>query len=758
MKRLLPVMVSVLFAELIYSQQLPEKQEVISTLKLVNDYWIQNHPDPGNNEWARAAYFTGNMELYKTYPKRNYKNYADLWAENNNWSLNGGSHTRNADNQCAGQTYIDLYWLDTIKQDYKIAEIDSSITTMLSWNKIDDWWWIDALYMAMPVFARLGAEHNDTTFFNRMYAMYRDTKIRRNLYNSTSGLWYRDESFAPPYTTPNGFDSYWSRGNGWVFGAHVRILELLPDTNINRTEYIETFQKMAQALKVRQRDDGFWNVSLDDPDDYGGPETSGTSFFTYGIAWGINNGYLDSTTYYPVVAAAWEGLTQTAVHEDGYLGFVQGVGSNPSSSQPVTYETTTDFGVGAFLLAGSEVVKLAPGKMPEPPVFFMDSVIVINRNTIQVFFNDTVDEASGIIISNYSIPDVIILNAKPGIEKTSTILSISDLTVGEHQLTIENISSKAGKFVENGEYIRFIYSGAASVTASSYEEGTDNRPERTVDFDFNTRWSAEGLGEWILYDLGKTETVSSVDIAFYMGNARQAYFSISLSVNGIDFTEVYNGESGGTTVDLENFDFPDQNARFVKITGYGNSFNLWNSYTEVRINIIPGDATLSELSIDSGSLDPEFNRYTTHYKAFVPKGTTSVTVTAIANDTVAAVSGTGVIDITSGIASANILVIARNESDSMTYIVEIVVDTTSNQINNGAVTKLISVYPNPFKDKFYIDLEGKYTCIMYDSNGNQLLEEIKQNNGTIYLPGKSGVYYLKIISNNQTKTIKLIKL
>ena len=161
-------------------------------------------------------------------------------------------------------------------------------------EKSDDWWWVDALYMAMPVFARLGVLNNDTAYFNRMYEIYTNNKVTRGLYNTTENLWYRDEAFDPPYLTPSGQDCYWARGNGWVIAAHARVLQILPSNEKHRAEYIETFQKMAYALKDRQRTDGFWNVSLDDSTNFGGSETSGTSFFTYSIAWGINNHFLDS--------------------------------------------------------------------------------------------------------------------------------------------------------------------------------------------------------------------------------------------------------------------------------------------------------------------------------------------------------------------------------------------------------------------------------------------------------------------------------
>jgi hypothetical protein len=49
------------------------------------------------------------------------------------------------------------------------------------------------------------------------------------------------------------------------------------------------------------------------------------------------------------------------VHEDGRLGYVQGTGKEPKDGQPVTFDHMPDFddyGVGCFLLAGTEVYKL----------------------------------------------------------------------------------------------------------------------------------------------------------------------------------------------------------------------------------------------------------------------------------------------------------------------------------------------------------------------------------------------------------------
>jgi unsaturated rhamnogalacturonyl hydrolase len=136
------------------------------------------------------------------------------------------------------------------------------------------------------------------------------------------------------------------------------VLDVLPATDPHRAEYVQTLQQMAAALKADQQPSGFWSVDLGDPSVYPGPETSGTAFFTYGIAWGVDHGILDPAVYGPVVAKAWNAMAATSVQSDGSLGYVQGPASGPSDSQPVTARSTASYGVGAFLLAGSELIRM----------------------------------------------------------------------------------------------------------------------------------------------------------------------------------------------------------------------------------------------------------------------------------------------------------------------------------------------------------------------------------------------------------------
>lgn len=389
---------------------LPDKAQVVNAGVAANSYWIANHASPGNNLWARSVYNLGNIEFYKVYRDTQYYNYALKWAEANKWSVSGGPSTSNADNHTCGQTYYDLYRLSGKRDAGMISAIKAALDYRIANNpKSDDWWWIDAMFMAMPTFARFESEYGGGIYSEKLYALYRNTRDslvvtsrkylypdeyrakygwgpivkgyeeRCGLYNKRDHLWWRDWGFQPgvppkkdpndkmrtdvPKHSPDGKCIYWSRGNGWVLAAMARTLQALPASDPHRADYEEVLRSMSAVLKHIQREDGFWNMNLADSTHFPGPETSGTALFTYAMAWGINNGILDRAAYMPVVAKAWHGLTTLALEPSGRLTRVQNVGEGPIA--PSRLNADVDFGVGAFLLAASEVAKLASGEWPE---------------------------------------------------------------------------------------------------------------------------------------------------------------------------------------------------------------------------------------------------------------------------------------------------------------------------------------------------------------------------------------------------------
>jgi len=356
----------------VYGQKLPKKGQLLEQLRLANNYFMEKWPDAGKtiitnkerpaNIWTRAVYYEGLMALYSIDKDQRYHDYAAQWGEKHQWAPARDLFTRNADNQCCGQTYIDLYRLD--KKPVQLKAIKENIDAMVNSEEVNDWDWIDAIQMAMPVFVKLGVTLNDTKYFDKMYALYSHTKNKeggKGLYNPQDKLWWRDKDFVPPYKEPNGEDCYWSRGNGWVVAALVRVLDELPASDPHYQEYLQDLKDMLGALAPLQRKDGFWNASLHDPTNFGGKEASGTALFTYGMAWAINKELVDKNTYMPIVQKAWKALSKESLHENGFLGYLQGTGKEPKDGQPVTYTSKPDFedyGLGCFLLAGTEVYKL----------------------------------------------------------------------------------------------------------------------------------------------------------------------------------------------------------------------------------------------------------------------------------------------------------------------------------------------------------------------------------------------------------------
>lgn len=349
-----------------------DKKELLKKLRLANDYFVKKWPDTGksiitnrerpSNIWTRGVYYEGLMALHAIDPQQHYYDYAVSWGNNHKWGLRNGIQTRNADDQCCGQTYIDLYLID--KKEERIKDIKASIDLMVASDKVSDWTWIDALQMAMPVFAHLGVIYQDNRYFEKMYQLYTHSKTKEGgtgLYNPEEKLWWRDKDFLPPYKTPAGKNCYWARGNGWIVAALVRVLSIMPENAPHRAEYEKMLLDMLSALLPLQREDGYWNVSLTDPTDFGGKELTGTALFIYGMAWAVNTGLVRSKTYNTSITKAWNALQSECLHQDGFLGYVQGTGKEPKDGQPVTYTSKPDFedyGLGCFLLAGTEIYKM----------------------------------------------------------------------------------------------------------------------------------------------------------------------------------------------------------------------------------------------------------------------------------------------------------------------------------------------------------------------------------------------------------------
>ena len=365
------------------------QQEVLQAAQKANDYFMTKYSDPTlptnvkkvrpSSLWTRAVYYEGLMALNAVDPQQRYIDYALTWANFHKWTPRNGVNTCDADDQCCGQTYVEL--LPYTGKDYKellgnvIANLDHQMVTPNDKKNataktkgtqpsLYGWWtWIDAIQMAMPLYMQIAKLTGDTKYRDHAFKMYlwSRNECGGGCLNTKEGLWWRDADYVAPYKEPDGKNCYWSRGNGWVYAALVRSMNQLSPKDKAYKQFKKDFILMSEALLKCQHEDGFWHASLVSDAVYPTPEMTGTSLFLYGMSWGINNGILKADIYRSACDKAWSAL-KSCLHNDGFLGWNQGTGKDPSAGQPVTFTSVPDFedyGTGCYLLGLSEYYKLS---------------------------------------------------------------------------------------------------------------------------------------------------------------------------------------------------------------------------------------------------------------------------------------------------------------------------------------------------------------------------------------------------------------
>ena len=324
--------------------------------------WQLAHPsshDPW--DWTQAAFYTGVMAFTRVTDDGKYVAAMRTMGEKNLWRP--GLRPGHADDYAVIATYAKLYQVD---RDPKMLKPAIALFNFLASRKYDEplaWGnaietrelaWCDALFMGPPALAAMTAATNDKRYIDLANRLW--WKTTEYLYDKEEHLYFRDSRYFEP-REPNGKKVFWSRGNGWVIAGLVRVLEDMPEDYPDRPKYLTLYREMAAKVAAVQGIDGYWRASLLDPVSLPNPETSGTGFFVYAFAWGVNRGVLDRATFEPVVRRGWAAMAR-AVRADGMLGWVQRIGDKPGATSA---DTTEVYGVGALLLAGTEVHRLAGG-------------------------------------------------------------------------------------------------------------------------------------------------------------------------------------------------------------------------------------------------------------------------------------------------------------------------------------------------------------------------------------------------------------
>jgi rhamnogalacturonyl hydrolase YesR len=328
-----------------------KRSDIEKALRKVADWQLDRARPDFNKDWTYAALYAGFMALPTAVAGSRYQDAMLEMSKSFDWQL--GPRIALADDQAIGQTYMQLYlehhdpaMMAPTRQRFEtVMQMPDNPAKPL-------WWWCDALFMAPPVLAELSKATGDRrylTFLDREWSV-----TSAKLYDPAQHLFYRDASFLNQHEQ-NGRSIFWSRGNGWVMAGLVRVLEYMPQDDPLRSKYVHQLQEMAAAVAPLQGDDGLWRPGLLDADAYRLPENSGSAFITYALAYGVRKNFLDRKRYLPRVKKAWAGLL-SHVYEDGRLGCIQPIGAAPGA---FTATSSYVYGVGAYLLAGSEIYQLA---------------------------------------------------------------------------------------------------------------------------------------------------------------------------------------------------------------------------------------------------------------------------------------------------------------------------------------------------------------------------------------------------------------
>ena len=339
---------------------MPPRAQIAARMRLVNE-WQRAHPvmRPDNRNWERGTWYTGVMAAWKATRDHRYLDQALKWGRLHQWQA--GTEWGGANRLFCVETWLELYFArkDRAMIEPAIRWLDTSAPNSpagarrwyLEKDSTTERAYVDALYGA-PALAMLARATGDRKYLEILQAFFDD--ITGELFDQDAGLYYRDARFIGQKTA-HGKKILWSRGNGWVFAGIARILEYLPASDPRRAHFLPIFRRMASELVKRQGADGLWRPNLDDAEAPPMPETSGTGFFCYGLAWGIHHGIFDRSVYLPAVRRAWAGL-ESSVSPEGKVQWGQQVDAGPNA---LRQESTHEYVTGTFLLAASEVYSLA---------------------------------------------------------------------------------------------------------------------------------------------------------------------------------------------------------------------------------------------------------------------------------------------------------------------------------------------------------------------------------------------------------------
>ena len=348
------------------SAQQFDKKEIEKSMVLAME-WQEAHPiyALAPTDWTNGAYYVGVAKAHQVTKNAIFLAALKTMGYRNEWKPL--YRTYHADDVAISYTYL---YVNTTRQNLVNLVptkefLDTHLYESNKWKDGTDpnkekkilWWWCDALFMAPPVITVYAKHTGEQKYLDAMHKYYMETY--ELLYDKEEHLFARDTRFQwgvneEDLKEENGKKIFWARGNGWVLGGLALILSDLPEDYGHREFYLNLYKEMAARIKSLQQTDGLWRTSLLSPESFDHGEVSASGFYTFALTWGVNNGILNKAEYTPVLEKAWSALKECQ-QDTGMVGWVQDIGASP---EPATKDSWQNYGTGAFLLAGSEILKL----------------------------------------------------------------------------------------------------------------------------------------------------------------------------------------------------------------------------------------------------------------------------------------------------------------------------------------------------------------------------------------------------------------
>lgn len=212
--------------------------------------------------------------------------------------------------------------------------------------------WMDDLYMSIPALAQGYLLYQDDKYLDD--AVRQILQYSQKMFVSSTGLYMHSWTDAMEEHPA----MYWGRANGWAVLAMCELLDVMPKDSPRYQEVLAQFKAHCRGLIKLQSKKGMWHQLLDREESY--EESSCTAMFVYGLAHGINQGWLDAKAFGPTALLGWNGLSEQ-INNMGQIENVcvgTGVAYDPAYYCYRHVHPFTAHGYGPVLMAGSEMIML----------------------------------------------------------------------------------------------------------------------------------------------------------------------------------------------------------------------------------------------------------------------------------------------------------------------------------------------------------------------------------------------------------------